>query len=623
MAKKDKNRVYVTPTPTWPRALTMIEGEAERIPDSPRSILLWGLAKNKHLVFFSTLLVSVYFVSLTLLPWALGRMLDSVWNYGFSADLLLNASVFLGLVFLLVITSPNEIISMATAMRGAWNLGRRLVRVLFGRRTNVGRDMPSGDVVTTITQDTNYVGYFYSFVPDLISSLISASVAIILMINISVPLGITVGAGLPVMMFLSTKIMGPLQKKIAQQREESGILTSLATDGVAGLRVMRGVGGEDTYNRRYREQSLKVRDAGIKAAPYRALLTIIQSAGPTLFNAIAVGGGLYLTYKGSMTPGQLVAFYGFSVYLGIPLTSLGQTLASASRAKVGARKISTILNANYLVSDQRVAGDLPEVNWAEAQLKDEASGVVITPGKLTALVSQMPEESALIAARLARTNDGDEVFINDVDMRLYPLETVRKNLAYSPAVAELYSGTLRSNLLGPDASDLKNRRINEQIVDILKPGGETRAILSEKKGAHLRDPQLLEKIEVAAGHDIITSVQGGLDGQVAERGRSLSGGQKQRTALARILALEAPITILVEPTSALDSHTEMKVAHNLAKERQGKTTVVVSTSPLVLDQCDEIVLIEGGSEIARGTHSQLRTNPAYVSVVHRGQEEEK
>lgn len=616
MAKK---HIYITPTPRWPSSMKMPEGQAERIPGTPRDILAWGAKKSTGHILLSLILGTVYAISLTLLPWALGRMIDSGIHYGFTSDFFFNTAIFMSLILMLVITGINETVGVSIWLRGAWMPARRLISVLFGHRTDATRDIPSGDIVTAITQDTQRIGGFYAFFPDFIGSLLSAAVAIVLMLRISIPLGLIVTVGLPLVMFLSTRIVVPLQKKMTKQREESGILTSIATDGVSGLRVLRGIGGEDAYNLRYSQQSAKVRQAGIEVAPYRALLTVIQSAGPTLFIAIVISGGLYLSYTGRMTPGQLVTFYGFASYLGLPLTSLGNIVAMASRARVGAEKIARILDSNYLVSNARVEPNITDIDWSTASLQDMKSGVAIEAGKITALVSPSPDESAQIAARLGRTNDAEHVTVNNIDIRSFPVDTVRSHVAYSGPIAEIYSGTLRSNLLGADAVELTDRTIAEQVVDILEPGGEIRPILSEPPGDHPRDPYILANMKVADGHDVVTSVRGGLNGHVAERGRSLSGGQRQRLALARVLSTEAPVMILVEPTSALDSHTELRAAHNVALSRKGRTTVVVTTSPLVLGQCDEVVLVVDGHEIARGTHHQLSDHPIYQAVVHRGE----
>ncbi|MDY5137392.1 ABC transporter ATP-binding protein, partial [Actinotignum sanguinis] len=112
------------------------------------------------------------------------------------------------------------------------------------------------------------------------------------------------------------------------------------------------------------------------------------------------------------------------------------------------------------------------------------------------------------------------------------------------------------------------------------------------------------------------------DGAVTERGRNVSGGQRQRLVLARLLASDPDIAILVDPTSAVDSHTEARIAAALARARKGRTTVVVSASPLVLGAADVVVLIRDGKEIARGTHAHLLDHPDYRRIVVRETGEE-
>ncbi len=111
---------------------------------------------------------------------------------------------------------------------------------------------------------------------------------------------------------------------------------------------------------------------------------------------------------------------------------------------------------------------------------------------------------------------------------------------------------------------------------------------------------------IADADDVLTSLSEGLAGMITEKGRSLSGGQRQRVALARALLTEAPTLVLIEPTSALDSHTEARVAAQVHRARAGRTTVVVTASPLVLEACDEVVLLDSsGTELLRSTHREL------------------
>jgi len=129
---------------------------------------------------------------------------------------------------------------------------------------------------------------------------------------------------------------------------------------------------------------------------------------------------------------------------------------------------------------------------------------------------------------------------------------------------------------------------------------------------------LAAALHVAAAHDVIDALPAGLDEIVEERGRSFSGGQRQRLALTRALLTNAEVLILIEPTSAVDAHTEMAIAERLRAARAGKTTVVVTSSPLLLDRCDLVAFVAGETLVATGTHRELLSTPAYTATVLRG-----
>ena len=126
---------------------------------------------------------------------------------------------------------------------------------------------------------------------------------------------------------------------------------------------------------------------------------------------------------------------------------------------------------------------------------------------------------------------------------------------------------------------------------------------------------------VADAADVLEALPAGLDTVVDERARSFSGGQRQRLVLARALLSGAEVLVLVEPTSAVDAHTEARIARRLREARARLTTLVVTTSPLVLDQADRVAFVEGGRVVAEGRHRELlRTSPGYRQTVTRGEE---
>ena len=164
------------------------------------------------------------------------------------------------------------------------------------------------------------------------------------------------------------------------------------------------------------------------------------------------------------------------------------------------------------------------------------------------------------------------------------------------------------------------RRIVVSEQEPILFSGELRAQLDPWRARS--DDAVLAALAVANAQDVLDALPGGLDETIDERGRSFSGGQRQRLVLARALLADPEILVLVEPTSAVDAHTEARIARDLRTARDGRTTVIVTTSPLVLDRADRVVLVEEGLATAVGTHRELlRDSPAYREVVTRGESE--
>ena len=463
------------------------------------------------------------------------------------------------------------------------------------------RERPTGDVVAVVASDAMRVGGVFDVLARFAGAIVSFVVVAVLLLTSSTPLGLLVLLGVPTLLGLLGFVVRPLQRRQAAQREESGRLIGLGADTVAGLRVLRGIGGEETYLRRYDAQSQAVRVSGYHVAGMQAALDAAQVLLPGLFVLLVTWLGARFAVEGEISVGQLVAFYGYSAFLVIPLRTATEFLDRYSRARIGAAKTIDVLRVRADQVDRLDDGPASDqvdsfgfgTGWAaepgpDARLHDERSGLVIDPGLLTVVVSARPEDSAALADRLGRFGtDTAGVRLDAVALTDLPVATVRRRVVVSETDPRLFTGTLR---------------------DELDPGG-----------GH-GDEALLAALAVASGDDVLEALPDGLDSEVEERGRSFSGGQRQRLTLARAILTGASTLVLVEPTSAVDAHTEARIAVRLADARRGRTTVVMSSSPLVLDHADQVVLLHEGRVAATGRHRDLmRTHPGYRAVVVRGE----
>jgi ABC-type bacteriocin/lantibiotic exporter with double-glycine peptidase domain len=419
-----------------------------------------------------------------------------------------------------------------------------------------------------------------------VGAVVSFVVVAAILLRGSVVLGLVMLVGGPLLVASLAFVMKPLQRRQSAQREEAGRLTALGADTVAGLRVLRGIGGEGSFLARYRAQSQTVKHAGWRVAGTQATLDSAQVLLPGVFVLVVTAVGSHLAVTGEISPGELVAYYGYTAFLTIPLQTAVEMADKLITTRVAARRIARILGTepDHVVEPVPTDAVLPPLS---GPLVDPTSGLVVEPGRLTALVSDRPEETAALAARLGRTVPGRHgVTWGGTALDDLPVSAVRDRVLVSQADPRLFSGPLRRELGGADDAD---------------------------RAAALA---------VADADDAVAALDAGIDGELEERGRSLSGGQRQRLALARALLRDPEVLVLVEPTSAVDAHTEARIAVRLAGHRRGRTTVVVTVSPLLLDHADVVHLVEDGRVVATGTHRELsRSSAAYRSVVVRGGDE--
>ena len=445
--------------------------------------------------------------------------------------------------------------------------------------------LSTGEVVATVSNDAMRAGGAFDITARLSGALVAYVVVAFILLSASVVLGLVVLLGVPVLVLLLGFVIKPLQTRQRHQRDEVGKLTALGADTAAGLRVLRGIGGEQAFYDRYRDRSQEVRFAGVRVALPQSTLDAAQVFVPGIFVVLVTWLGARYAVSGQIDVGELVAFYGYAAFLVLPLRTAAEAVDKITRAYVGARQMLQVLTVEPHVSDPESPADEPP---AGVPLVDERSGLVVEPGLVTCIVSSWPQESTAIADRLGRFGSGEGVLLGETPLEELRINAVRRRIVVSEADPVLFAGTLRSEL---------------------DPWGRA------------DDEEILQAISIANAEDVLDALPEGLDADIDERGRSFSGGQRQRLVLARALLADPEVLVLVEPTSAVDAHTEVRIARRLRDARAGRTTVIVTTSPLVLDQADKVVLIQGGRVVAEGTHRELLTDrPDYRETVTRGED---
>jgi ABC-type multidrug transport system fused ATPase/permease subunit len=549
------------------------------------SRFLWWLAwRHRPTLLLGIGYGTVWMVAQALMPAVIGKAIDA----GITARNLRALVFWSGALLVLgVVQAAAGILRHRVAVFNWLGAAYRTTQLTVRQAGRLGATLPkrlaAGEVVTIGTSDIHHLGDLIDITARGSGAIVAVVVVTVLLLHASMPLGLVVVLGVPALMGVVALLIRPLHRRQQTYRDRQAALTTRATDIVAGLRVLRGVGGEAAFAARYTAASQDLRSAGVRVARVDSYLEAAQFLLPGIVVTVVTWLGARFALGGRISPGQLVAFYGYAVFLVSPLRQLTEAVDKFIRGHVAARRVVRLLRLEPEIVDPPVEARRPD---PYGDLTDPESGLTVHGGRLTALAAATPEEAAAVADRLGRYRDGAAT-LDRVPLRELNRDTVRDLILVADNDARLFTGSLRETL-----------------------DGRGRAT----------DADLAAALAVASAQDVLTALPEGLDAAVAERGREFSGGQQQRLRLARALVADPPVLILVEPTSAVDAHTEARIAGRLRAARAGRTTLVVTTSPLVLDHADRVAYLEGGRVRAEGTHRQLLTDePRYAATVTRGE----
>jgi ABC-type multidrug transport system fused ATPase/permease subunit len=557
-------------------------GTADR--RSPLRYLVWLARQQKGLLALNAVFGIGWMLSQALLWAAVGAAIDHGIRGHDAHQLWKWVGVVMGLgLFQAICGALRHQLAVTNWMNATYRTIQLIGRHMAFSGTALTDEIPAGDIVNTVAADAMRIGGAFDVLARFVGAVIAWVVVSFILLSTSVQLGLIVLLGVPILASMTTPLMKPLHATQAAQREAAGRLAALGSDTVAGLRILRGVGGEDVFLANYRRQSDIVRRSGNRIASPQAGLESGQVLLPAILTGLVTLLGARDVMDGSLQAGQLVAFFGYATFLTTPLRTAIEYVISSTRAYVGAGRVLRILNVVPNVNEPTSPRTWP----AEIETYvDQQSGVALTRGALVGVVTETPAEASSLADRLGRfVPDVDQVLVNGVPLSEFAVSDTRAHVVVSEVEPRLFSGELRYELIPHGA-----------VVDA----------------------RIMEALEASSALDILDALEEGLTTTVEERGRSFSGGQRQRISLARALLTDADLLIMVEPTSAVDTHTEGRIAARLGAMRHGKTTLIATTSPLVLERMDLVYVVLDGHVVEQGTHRDLlRSSSLYRQIVLR------
>ena len=598
---------------------------------SPARFLVWLLAQQRPVLVVSALTSVLEWLPGALGPYVIGRIVDEGIVARDLGRVLELGAVLLGLVLVGVTAGVlNHTLVVRSWLIGMYGPMKMVNHKAIQLGHVLPQRTPTGEVLSVSAADADEFGALTEITARAVGALVSYLVIAGLVLSTSLPLGIMVLVAAPLIVVFALPLLPPLQRREEVERTRSADLTGMATDIVAGLRILRGIGGERTFARNYAEQSQRTRAAGAAAGVWQALVESASVLFSGLFLVVLTWLGAREVAGGRLSVGELISFFGYALFMVWPIQSFFELAQRWVRSIVSARKAVAVLSGQPPWREPAQPLHLPD----DGVLHDERSGFTAEPGRLTMIVSGVPDDSAALADRLGRylPADADPVSLEVAD----GLSGRRARRARARQATERARLAEREQaLVGDkwgvsvghvDLADVPIAAVREKILVSDSASQVFAGTLQEAIDPHgtLRLEQAEAALWTAAADDVFAAMDGGWQGRLDERGRGLSGGQRQRVVLARALARDPEILVLVEPTSAVDAHTEAMIADRLASAREGRTTVVTTGSPLLLHHADRVAFLAGARVAAYGTHEELlRTSPGYRGVVARAMDEEE
>ncbi|OFF38215.1 multidrug ABC transporter ATP-binding protein [Listeria monocytogenes] len=459
-----------------------------------------------------------------------------------------------------------------------------------------------GDIMARMTGDTDAIRHFVSWVSyNILENVFLFSFAIIIMATIDWKLTLALVILTPLIAILTMKMSSKAQPVFYEIRESFSRLNSMVEENISGNRVVKAFAREDFEMKKFHEHNEDFKKRNLDSADVsRTYLPVLDSLAGMLVVITLIFGG-YLVIKGQMTLGDLVAFNGFLWMLNGPMRMSGWLINDVQRFIASSFKIQDMMatDAKIPIHAEKPAPSLQghvEFKNVSFHFEDDPNTDVLknislkaSPGQTIAILGETGAGKSTLVNLICRFYDptSGEILIDGVDARKWHVRELRNHIATVMQDIFLFSDTIEGNITfgAPDATMEDVRRM-ARIAD--------------------------------ADHFIETMPES-YDTIVGERGVGLSGGQKQRISLARALLKNPSILILDDTTSAVDMETEVKIQGELKKITENTTTFIIAHRISSVKEADEILILNHGEIIERGTHTSLLAEKGYYFDIYNKQ----
>jgi ABC-type multidrug transport system fused ATPase/permease subunit len=521
-----------------------------------------------------------------LIPFLVGRTIDDI--RGGESNLWPLALGIAGAGLLrLAFSVARRLVAGRVSLGVEYDLRNRMYAHLQSLELGFFDDQQTGQLMSRATVDLQSVRFFLGYgLIFILQSAVTIVIAAAVMLVVNPGLALLALSPTPFVIWIAFRYgrrNRPASQEVQQRIAE---LTAEVEENVSGVRVVKAFAQEARQLARFRGAVRRVFDQSMVSTRLRAFYNPFISFLPNIGLALLLVFGGRQAIDGRITLGEFVAFYGYVLMLSSPTRMLGIALGMAQRAVASGARVFEILDREPRLTAPPGAPALPAgggrveldhvtftYDGGPPVLRDV--DLAVEPGRTVALVGATGSGKTSLVALVPRLYDvsGGALRIDGADVRSVDPFSLRREIALVSDDAFLFSATLRDNVAyaRPDASEA-------EVLDAIRRAGLA---------------------------DFVSGLPDGLDTLVGERGLTLSGGQRQRVAIARALITSPRILILDDATSSVDATTENEIKGALSEVMRDRTTLVIAHRLSTIALADEIVVLDEGQVVARGTHGEL------------------
>ena len=446
---------------------------------------------------------------------------------------------------------------------------------------------PTGEVMSRFTNDVDNIDVmFNNSLTSIVSGIISLVGTLVFMITTNVWLTLITVVFVPIFALGGAKIAGASRKYYSAQQAALGAANGYVEETVSGQKVVKVFNHEGVCCEEFETLNEDLRDKQLKAQFIGGLMGPIMHNTSMISYSVTIGVGAILMVKGSLDPGALQLFAQYSKQFSMPINNISQQTASIFSALAGAERVFAVMDEAPEIPDAPDAVDMPEMRgdvvFENVTFGYNPDKVILKnislyahPGQKIAFVGSTGAGKTTVTNLLSRFYDIDSgrITIDGVEIRDIKRDVLRSNIAMVLQDTHLFTGTVMENIRygRPDATD----------------------------------DEVIEAAKTASAHSFIMRLENGYNTLLEGDGANLSQGQRQLLNIARAAISKAPILVLDEATSSVDTRTERHIEHGLARLMATRTTFVIAHRLSTVRNSNAIMVLEQGEIIERGTHDQL------------------